>query len=482
MERRTRIVATLGPATDRPGVLESLLGLGLDVVRINFSHGTLEEHRNRVQRVRELAENRGRPLAVLGDLPGPKPRVILDEPIELQPGLPITMARAPNVPADITLTEPEVLDKARVGQRVLLDDGRLQLKVEKVEPQIVHFRVTVAGKLFPKKGVNLPDTQLTIPAVTTRDREALLIASDIGVDWLALSFVRAPYAADELRASARSCRLSVPIIAKIERPEAINNAKEIVAAFDGIMVARGDLGVEIPLEKVPHLQKMLINEARTAGKPVITATDMLDSMRGNPRPTRAEASDVANAVYDGTDAIMLSGETAIGDYPVEAVQCMDRIATETEKTIEDKHWREAYVPRGEIDDHITHLTCKLAREIGADAIITPTYSGRTPRLLARHRPNVAIIAPSPDEAVIRQLALTWGLTPVHLPNLEQGSDRLDASVQAAFQAKALKPGNRAIVFAGHPLEGGENLPTVRLVRVGEDGKAHAPQRFEEYSI
>jgi pyruvate kinase len=475
LERRTRIVATLGPATDRPGVLESILEAGLDVARINFSHGSAEDHRRRVNRVRELTDRRARPLAILGDLPGPKLRAILGEPLPLLVGQLVTLARSRQVSAHVTLTEPEVLDMVAVGHRVLLDDGRLQLRVQEIQPDLVTLKVLVGGVLQPNKGVNLPDSPVTVPALTPRDRDALDVAAAIGVDWLALSFVRAPSAADEVRASARACGLTVPIMAKIERPEAVEQAREIIAAFDGIMVARGDLGVEIPLEQVPHVQKRLITEARAAGKPVITATDMLDSMRHNPRPTRAEASDVANAVYDGTDALMLSGETSVGDNPVEAVQCMARIACETERNLDCDQWRDVYVPRGEIHDHMTHLTWELAKALNADAIIAPTYSGRTARHVARHRPGVAVIAPTPDDAILRQLALTWGLLPVPLPpHLDAGADRLEAAVHAAFERGAVRPGALVIVLAGHPLEGGEGLPTVRVARVGADGKSHAP--------
>lgn len=475
MERRTRIVATIGPATDREGVMEAILATGLDVARINFSHGSADEHKQRVARLRDLANQRSRPLAILGDLPGPKLRALMAESKNLSAGQSLTLARTKEHDGDIRLTEPEVLDKVAVGQRVLLDDGRLQMIVRQVEKRHVEMEVVVGGTLHPNKGVNLPDTHLTIPAVTARDREALAIAAEVGVDWLALSFVRAPYAADELRAAARGFGLSVPIMAKIERPEAIRCAESLIEEFDGIMVARGDLGVEIPLEQVPHVQKGLINQARMAGKPVITATDMLDSMRHNPRPTRAEASDVANAVYDGTDAIMLSGETAVGDFPVEAVQCMDRIARETEANIDDRHWRELIVPRGDVRDHMTHHTCELAWDIEAHAIITPTYTGRTARMLARHRPHMTLIAPCPDENVMRQLALTWGMTPVLLnPDLDPGSDRMVASVQAAWNCGVLKEGMRVIVLAGHPLEGGLGLPTMRIVRIGAEGKSLAP--------
>ncbi|MFL5342733.1 MAG: pyruvate kinase, partial [Gemmataceae bacterium] len=283
-----------------------------------------------------------------------------------------------------------------------------------------------------------------------------------------------------LRREAMAHGLNVPILAKIERPEAVENAEKIIQAFDAIMVARGDLGVEIPLEHVPTVQKRLIATARIFGRPVITATDMLDSMRENPRPTRAEASDVANAIYDGTDAVMLSGETAVGKYPVEAVACMDRIATavELQFAVEQRTGESRFrLPPlvGSIDDHITHATCELAHEVGADAIITPTSSGRTARLIARHRPAASIIAPAPSEAVVRQMALIWGVRSVPLEaSLPSGADRLAAAVRAAFAAGAVRAGQLAVVLAGHPAEGGDRWPTIRLVRVGAAGTSHEP--------
>ncbi len=241
------------------------------------------------------------------------------------------------------------------------------------------------------------------------------------------------------------------------------------------MVARGDLGVEIALEKVPHVQKKLISQARMASKPVVTATDMLDSMRHNPRPTRAEASDVANAVYDGTDAVMLSGETAVGDYPYEALQCMDQIVREAELHLAEDGSRLVVVPKGELNDHITHLTCTLAQDTEAAAIIVPTHSGRTARLVARHRPRAAIIAVSSRDEVLRQLSLLWGTQAVpRVGNIRRGDDRLEAAVRAAFAARAIKPGERVVVLAGHPVEGGEAFPTIRVVCVGEDGKSSEP--------
>ncbi len=475
MRRRTRIVATLGPATDRPGVLDAILRAGLDVARINFSHGTADEHRGRIHHLRDAARGLGRPVAVLVDLPGPKLRAVLPGPLELTVGQEVSFAAEPGATADVGVTEPEAVREVRPGQRILLDDGRLQLRAVRAEAGRVVARVEDGGPLLPNKGVNLPDTPLTIPTVTERDRQALAVAASAGVDWLALSFVRGPGAAEEVRQAAGAHRLQAPVLAKVERPEALAQAEAILAAFDGIMVARGDLGVEIPLEQVPQAQKELIRQARAAGKPVITATDMLDSMRGNPRPTRAEASDVANAIYDGTDALMLSGETAVGEFPVEAVEAMDRIARETEAQFDRYGDRDVFVPHASIDDHLTHMTCALARDLGADAIVTPTLSGRTARLVARHRPRAEIVAPSPHEEVLRQLALVWGLLPVPLAtDLRSGEDRLDAAVRAAFEHGALAAGQLAVVLAGHPIEGGDHLPTIRVVRVTDGGRSVTP--------
>jgi pyruvate kinase len=477
--RRTRIVATLGPATDSSATLQAVLAAGVDVARINFSHGNADEHLQRIERFREAARSLQRPVAVLGDLPGPKLRVRLAAERRLVLGQEIFFSRLaqPVEPDDLVLTEPELLDDVRPGHRILLDDGRLQLEAGAAVGNRLVARVTAGGPLLPNKGVNLPDTPLTIPALTERDRAAIAVAARGQVDWLGLSFVRSPAAAAEMRAEMARHGLDAPILAKMERPEAVEFAEEIIDAFDGIMVARGDLGVEIDLERVPTVQKKLIAMARLAGKPVITATDMLDSMRNSPRPTRAEAGDVANAIYDGTDAVMLSGETAVGAYPVEAVTCMHRIAIEAEA-----HLREVdhplilgrHVPIT-IDDHITQTVVELAYKIGVDAIITPTVSGRTARLIARHRPAMAVVAPVPTEAILRKIMLVWGVQPVLRQDVKQpGEDRMTAALKAAFDAGAVEVGQRAILLAGHPMAGGSHLPSIRFVRVGEGGAPCEP--------
>jgi pyruvate kinase len=479
MPRRTKIVATLGPATESPERLDAILRAGVDVARINFSHGSAEEHIARVASFREAARRVGKVAGVMADLPGPKMRVKLRAARDLKAGetLALSLSAQPVHADDVILTEPEVLAEVRPGQRLLMDDGRLQLEAESIGGGRLLARVIVGGTLLPNKGLNLPDTPLTIPAITSRDREAIAIAARAGVDWVAVSFVRGPEAADEVRSVCAAVGLKVPVLAKIERPEAVSRAIAIVAAFDAIMVARGDLGVELPLERVPTVQKMLIAEARAVGKPVITATDMLDSMRENPRPTRAEASDVANAIFDGTDAVMLSGETAVGRYPVEAVNCMHRIAVETESHLVQAGiaMRGGFVgPDDGIDDPVTQAACGLAAEVNAVAIITPTLSGRTARMVAGHRPWARVVAVAPTDQVLQRLALVWGIVGVRMSPVVHQSNRLSTAVKDACRAGAVKVGERAIVLAGHPTEGGPRFPTLRVVRVGVDGASEEP--------
>jgi pyruvate kinase len=478
MTRRTKIVATLGPATDSPALLEAALSAGVNVARINFSHGG-EEHADRIARFRAAARKVGKFAAVLADLPGPKLRVTIAESRELAAGgeVHFSLTDQPSQPGDLTLTEPEVLADVRPGHRMLLDDGRMQLEALAFDGARLAARVLIGGTLRPNKGLNLPDTPLSIPAITERDRHALAAAAKAGVDWVALSFVRGPEAADEVRAAMAAVGLKAPVIAKVERPEAVKRAAAIIAAFDGIMVARGDLGVEIPLERVPMVQKMLIAECRSAGKPVITATDMLDSMRESPRPTRAEASDVANAIFDGTDAVMLSGETAVGKYPVDAISCMHRIAMETES-----HLQQCGTNLGEwfnrasedIDDPITLAACKLAEEVKAAAIVVPTLTGRTAKLVVRHRPWARIVAVAPVDWVLQGLALVWGVTAVRMTPTAAAGDRMATAVRDAFAAGTVQQGERVIVLAGHPIEAGPRFPTVRVVRVGAGGESTEP--------
>ena len=479
VERRTRIVATLGPSTDSEERLRALLEAGMDVARINCSHGAAEEHILRMDRLRAIAREMGRNIAFLGDLPGPKLRVFLAKDRALAVGDTVSFSLTDKAVSadDLTITEPEMLREVKPGDRILLDDGRLQMVAAEKTKDRLFAKVKVGGLLLPKKGLNLPDTPLTIPALTDADGVAIDFLAKNGCDWLALSFVRSAEAAGDLRSAAQSRGLKCPLLAKMERPEAVEHAEAIIKAFDGIMVARGDLGVEIPLERVPTVQKRLIGLARSYGKPVITATDMLDSMRKNPRPTRAEASDVANAIYDGTDAVMLSGETAAGDYPIESVLCMAQIALEAETHLSELgDLANHFLVKGDsVDDIVTVEVCELANRLKVDAIVTPTLTGRIARLIARHRPKAMIVAPSPTSDVVRQMALSWGLQPVHMIYCRRaGDDRMSTAIQHSFKAGVLKEGMRIIVLAGHPIEGGDYMPTIRLLKIGPDGKPGEP--------
>jgi pyruvate kinase len=482
MARRAKIVATLGPATDAPGMLDRILKAGVDVARINFSHVSDEvTPLRRIAEVREAAARLGKVVAILADLPGPKLRVRISGSRMLVVGetVKFPLAHTPPQDGDIPITDPEVLLDLQYDHRMLLDDGKLQLRARSIVDGRLQAVVTVGGELKENKGLNLPDTAISIPAITDRDRKALAICAKAQVDWLAMSFVRGPTSADYLRDAAAAAGIPRgPVLAKIERPEAVGKAKEIIDAFDGVMVARGDLGVELPFEKLPPIQKQIIATARLAGKPVITATEMLDSMTKNPRPTRAEVSDVANAVFDGTDAVMLSGETSVGDYPFEAVQSMAGIVEEAENfmRLSGSSFQTTNIlrPTDTIEDSLALAACHLAGEVHATAIVTPTLSGRTARMLARYRPTARIVAPVPNPAVLVRMALVWGVQPVPMAALKPGDGRMVAAVRDAFAAGAVKVGERIVVLAGHPIEGESRLPSLRVVKVGEGGASLEP--------
>jgi pyruvate kinase len=420
---RTKILATLGPATTSEAAIRALVDAGASAFRLNFSHGTREEHAARVAAIRNVAA--GRPVAIVQDLAGPKLR--LDRPVHGQPGDVVEL----NLPASV-----------RAGDPVLLADGLMQLEV--VSPG--RARVVVGGELPAGKGINLPSSRLDdIPALTPKDREDLRFGVELGVDYVALSFVRRAGDLTEVKAAG------VPVIAKFEKAEAVAHSAEIVAAADAIMVARGDLGVEIPIERVPVVQKTLITAANRSGKPVITATQMLRSMVDSPLPTRAEATDVANAVLDGTDVVMLSEETAIGAYAAAAVGMMGRIAAEAERVL---------VPRldpppasAELADHVSRAACELAERVGARAIAVPARTGTTARLVARHRPRAPILAFSPDEAVRRLLALVWGVAAYTLPSLERVEAVLPVLRDAILATGVVEPGAPVVLIGGWPFGG-----------------------------
>jgi pyruvate kinase len=463
-------------------MLELLLKAGMDVARVNFSHAKDEALTlQRIAEVREIAARLGKNVSILADLPGPKLRIVIQEHRTLNVNDIITfpLIGTPHEPTDIAITDPEVLPDLQYDHRILFDDGNIQARARTIVNGRLTAIVTVGGLLKKDKGMNLPDTTLSIPAITDRDRRALATCAKTQVDWLAMSFVRGPTSADYLRDAAAAVGLGkLPVLAKIERPEAVIKAKEIIDAFDGVMVARGDLGVELPYERLPAIQKQIISMARLAGKPVITATQMLESMTTNPRPSRAEVSDVANAIFDGTDAVMLSGETSVGEYPLQAVQSMAGIAEEAERTMRETggsfQTTQILRPTDIIEDSLALAACHLAGEVHASAIITPTLSGRTARMLARYRPSARIIAPVPNPQIAQRLAVVWGVQAVPMAPLSKGDGRMVAAVRDAFVAGAIKLGERVVVVAGHPIEGDPRMPTMRVVKVGEGGASLEP--------
>ncbi|CAG0947785.1 partial pyruvate kinase, partial [Anaerolineae bacterium] len=413
-QQRTRIVCTLGPATDSDEMVRALIRAGMDVARLNFSHGDHATHAARVERIRRLAREENATVALLGDLQGPKIRVgdITGGSVMLANGADFTLTtRAVNGDATGAHIEfPELPQSARAGDRILVDDGAIELQVVSTSATDVVTRVVEGGVLKPHKGVNLPGIPLKISALTDKDRADAAFAIEQDLDYIALSFVR--HAADvlELKRLLTARNAFIPIISKIEKPEAIDAFDAILDASNGVMVARGDLGVETPPEQVPIYQKMIIRKANAAGKPVITATQMLESMIENPRPTRAEASDVANAILDGTDAVMLSAETAVGKYPIEAATMMARIAEVTESRVSYRAWmRDKPGEQITLADSIGNATCEIAKQLKAKLILALTSGGYTARTISRHRPQTPICAVTSNERTRNRLALVWGI-------------------------------------------------------------------------
>ena len=471
---RTKIVCTLGPASADEATIRAFVEAGMAVARINFSHGTHDDHARRIELVRRVASDAGRPIAILADLQGPKLRVGLlpEEGIPLVEGETVTLtgqASAMNA-AVIPLPHPEVLSDVRPGDRMLLDDGLLELRVLDSDGKQVRARVVTGGVLTSRKGLSLPHTSLQMPSITEKDRADTVFGVEQQVDYFGLSFVRRGDDVTHLRTRLQELGADTPIIAKIEKPEALGCIDEILAVSDGLMVARGDLGVEAPAEDVPIAQKRIIRACNQAGKPVITATQMLDSMMRNPRPTRAEASDVANAILDGSDAIMLSGETAVGRYPVKSVQMMARIAEVTERSMPYADWLQRARHIGSIDvtDAIGHVAGEIAADLDAKAIITSTISGATARRVAMHRPITSIIAPSPSQTTCRQLALVWGVQPLLVEQFADTDTMIATAVDAARARCLVEEGDLVIITAGVPVGGDGLTNMLKVHRVGEE--------------
>ena len=471
--RRTKIIATIGPASESPETIAALIEAGMDVARLNLSHGESEDHWRRLRTIREVSRELNTAVAILVDTRGPEVRIgrLSEEGILLKKGAPLVLTTAPATGGaeKVPVNYPDLPRDLTPEKLILIDDGLITLKVEEIAGEEICCRVLQGGLLKSDKGLNLPGSGLGLPSLGEADRADLKKALELGVHFIALSFARRRDDILELRRFLEEEHGEAKIIAKIEDDSGLGNFRQILKIADGIMVARGDLGVEIPEEEVPLLQKRIIYQCNRAGKPVITATQMLESMIEHPRPTRAEASDVANAILDGTDAVMLSGETAVGSYPVETVQTMSRIARRAEEALDFEKLlsdSEKYVEKN-VTDAISFATCHTAQELGAAAILTLTESGQTARMVAKHRPSAPIIAVTPGHGVAARLKLTWGVVPVLCPPAETTDEMFLSATRTAQQAGLIHDGDLVVFTAGVPIGVSGTTNLLRVETVGE---------------
>src|SRR3954470_6601007 len=448
--RRTKIVATIGPSCSTPELLDALVGAGMDGARLNLSHGTHDDHSPRAALVRGAEERAGRPLALIGDLQGPKFRVgELSATLQLKQGEEITVVVGSNGKAgELPIAPAAIGEVLRPGHEVLIDDGMIRLQVEEFASGRARCGVLVGGAVSSHKGVNLPGVPIPIPSLTRKDLEDLEFALGLGCDYIALSFVRSPADVRDLKGLLDQEGSTAHVIAKIEKSEAVDALDDILAETDAVMVARGDLGVEIGPALVPLVQKRIISKALDRGKPVITATQMLESMIHHPEPTRAEASDVANAILDGTSAVMLSGETAMGEYPLEAGATMAKIALAVEPSLDYRH----EIPQASEDPTVgqamSNAACDLAEALGAAALLVPTFTGRTASAVARLRPRRPIVALTHKRWSVHQMAIEWGVTPIWIPECKDVEDLWNRSLDAAREAGLIESGDTVVITAG----------------------------------
>ncbi len=471
--RRTKIVCTIGPSTDTPDRIAALIEAGMDVARLNLSHGRSEEHWRRVEMIREVGRQLKQTVALLVDTRGPEVRTgtLVEESVSLEDGqgFILTAAAVPGDNRRVSVTYPGLPGDLAPGRTVLIDDGMITLQVLEIQGEEIFCRVIHGGELRSYKGLNLPGTRINLPALGPKDRADIKAALEQEIHFIAASFTRSREDILEIRQLMEDLRGEAMLIAKIESREGMQQFDSILDVADGMMVARGDLGVEIPTEEVPLLQKKIIYRCNRAGKPVITATQMLDSMIRNPRPTRAEASDVANAIFDGTDAVMLSGETAVGRFPVEAVQTMSRIAVRVEEALDYKKILESLeaAMSKTVTDAISYATCHTAQELGADAIITSTQSGHTARMVSKYKPKAPVIAVTSRLKVAAQLKLTWGIYPVLYPPVESTDEMFVAATRAAMQEGLIKEGDLVVITAGVPVGVTGTTNLLRVETIGE---------------
>jgi pyruvate kinase len=475
--KRTKIVATIGPASWNEDTLRKFIQLGMDVARINFSHGDHETHSRSIDLVRRIAEEEGQVVAIMADIQGPKIRIgkVANEPLIMKKGdkLTLTLDDVPGENGLISLPHPEFLQDIKVGTPLLLDDGKVEFVVREATSRMLVCENLFDGVLSSRKGVTAPKAKLTLSAITDKDREDIKFALSKKTDYIAMSFVRSVEDIREMRWLIRHLSgENVAIIAKIEKHEALVNIESIIEAADGVMVARGDLGIETPAEEVPYHQKRIINLCNVASKPVITATQMLNSMVDNPRPTRAEASDVYNAIVDGTDAVMLSNESASGHFPVESVETMARIAVIAEQHMWDNR-PQSPVSRSNdkgqegVSDAIAQATFDISQALSPKAIITSTITGYTARRVARERPKTPILCVTPNEITFRRMALVWGVIPLMTPQFNTIDEMIKVVVQAAREQELVKQDDLIVIIAGVPFGVGGQTNFMKIHRVGE---------------
>lgn len=471
--RKTKIVCTIGPSSESLENTKKLIMAGMNVARLNFSHGDFEEHGNRIKVIRQASEELGKSIAILLDTKGPEIRTgkLKEEPIELVQDEFITLTTE-EILGDkdrISITYQNLPHDVEIGSTILIDDGLIGLTVVDIQGTEIKCRVINGGPIKSKKGVNIPGVDISLPGITEKDANDILFGIEQGIDFVAASFVRKASDVLEIRQLLeRNNATHIQIISKIENQQGIDNLDEILEVSDGLMVARGDLGVEIPAEDVPLAQKKMIEKCNRVGKPVITATQMLDSMQRNPRPTRAEASDVANAIFDGTDAIMLSGETAAGRYPVESVLTMSRIAEKAESALEYREFfiKQSNAQQTTVTEAISQSVANSALELNAKAIITSTETGYTARMVSKYRPKAPIIAVTTQDQTLRRLALNWGVTPVKGIVASSTDEMFDKAMKGGLDSGLVKEGDLVVITAGVPLgrSGSTNLVKIGQVR------------------
>ncbi len=476
--RHAKIVCTIGPASRNIQVLRAMISAGMDVARINMAHGSVDDHERSIELVREASKAEGKDVAILMDLAGPKLRIgdLAGGEVVLKAGDPFTVTTRQIVGDEriASINYPNLPKEVKPGDSILINEGLIILKVESVDREDVRCRVIAGGPLYSRRGVNLPGIPLSVSPITEKEKVDVPFGIERHVDWFGLSFVRRASDIEELKRIIRDAGGAQRIVAKIEKREAVENLDEIAAAADGLMVARGDLGVELPTEDVPLVQKRIILKARTAAKPVITATQMLESMVQNPRPTRAEVSDVANAILDGTDAVMLSGETAMGKYPVETIEVMSRIIARTEQELE--YGDRLPMPKEPTtSEAIGAAATELAELLGAKAIVTSTESGATARQVSKHRPRAPIVAAASDPMVLRQTRLSWGVIPVKVGKSADVDEMFDIAARAAVESGIAQTGDRIVITAGIRVNVPGTTNLIKVERLGEGPPDPSPK-------